>query len=132
MLSDAATGFYEQLIHHGIAARRAARAACELREHYEDLEREALESGMRPEEAAEEALERIGNVEAIAALYAHSPELKSRWNPWPRTVLTTPGGCSVLLSGTPDGAVLTRWCISACCGSLFTSTLLFLLQLILL
>lgn len=64
------------LLDCGIEPKFAARICTELRDHYADLEREALAAERTPEEAAAEAALRLGDDEIIAREFVRRPELR--------------------------------------------------------
>lgn len=65
------------LLDAGIAPRFAHRVRAELRDHYRDLEREALNSGKTPSAACTEAHRRLGSQRAIVTGFLERPELRS-------------------------------------------------------
>jgi hypothetical protein len=64
-----------ELLEGGVAAVYVDRTLLELREHYADLERAALEAGLSADEAARAALASLGSERAIAAAILSRPEL---------------------------------------------------------
>lgn len=76
-----------ELLRGGVAPLYVERTMLELREHYEDLERDALASGISEEDAAAAALVRLGSHEAIAAAVLARPELLSWSRRWPTVAL---------------------------------------------
>lgn len=74
------------LLDEGIAPKFARRVRTELRDHYRDLEREALRCGKDPAEARLEAYRRIGSQQAIVRAFVERPELRS-WIYRSRTLL---------------------------------------------
>jgi periplasmic protein TonB len=65
------------LLDYGIDPKFAARIGSELRDHYADLELEALAAQRTPTEAAAEAQLRIGDEAAIAEEFIKRPELRA-------------------------------------------------------
>ena len=79
----------QALIRGGVAHSIVTRTLAELHDHYEDLERESIEAGLSPGDAAEEARQRLGEQQTIAGKVLDQPQLLSwafRW-PWVPAVL---------------------------------------------
>lgn len=66
-----------RLLDNGIAPKYVSRIRTELRDHYTDLIKEARESGASPQNAAGEALARLGDQARIVEEFLVRPELKS-------------------------------------------------------
>jgi hypothetical protein len=129
----------DELIRHGIATPRALRVAAELEDHYEDLRAEGLAIGISAEQACAEAEIRLGDARTIAVLFSQRPELKPWSERWPRAwQLLAPlpqiamAPFDAMVRCADHGGVIARWSVSVCCGALLTSTLLFVLQLVVL
>jgi protein TonB len=66
-----------ELLDSGVSPRYISRLASELDDHYADLEAEARRLGVPPDEAAGDAMLRLGRCAAIAREFELRPELKS-------------------------------------------------------
>jgi hypothetical protein len=139
MPSSHAGALIDELLRHGMAKQRAFRLAAELADHYEDLRAEVLAIGIPAQEASAEAELRLGDAHTIAAFYCARPEFKPWSERWPRAwqllaplphIAMAPFGAMARCAD--HGGVIARWSVSACCGALLTSTLLFVLQLVVL
>jgi hypothetical protein len=73
-----------ELLRGGVTRTYVERTILELAEHYADLERAAVASGLRPDEAAHAALETLGTDRAIAAAIIAHPELLTLRARYPR------------------------------------------------
>jgi hypothetical protein len=118
------------LIRGGVAPRYVARTVLELREHYADLEEDALAAGLSPWEAAAEARERLGAEESLAsAVLAHRELLTwRRRQRWIGAALVPLGE---LVSASPSAAgesMILRWSVSAGLGAVLTGALLLTMQ----
>ena len=76
MPSPRFAGLLRQLRDLGVAPEYADRLCTELRDHYEDLEDEALRAAKTPLAASAEARLRLGEEHVIAREFARRPELK--------------------------------------------------------
>jgi hypothetical protein len=76
-----------ELLRCGVSPLYVERTILELNEHYEDLQNDALASGMSGEDAARTALARLGSEEVIAAAVMARPELLSWSRRWPTVAL---------------------------------------------
>ena len=91
-----------ELLRGGISPRRVRRVVRELRDHYRDLQTDALAKGMNPGEAQTWAVSRLGTEQDVASEMLARPELRSwaaRW-PWAVYALLPPVvlvGLTVLL-----------------------------------
>lgn len=84
-----------ELLRAGVSPLYVDRTILELGEHYEDLETDALASGLSAQEAAEIALTRLGSHEAIAAAARAHPELLSWSHRWPTVALCVRGAATI-------------------------------------
>jgi hypothetical protein len=91
----------KELIETGVAPKYVLRLTAELQDHYADLEHEAERHGIPADEAAADALARLGRCAAIAREFERHPELKS-WvftSVWLAALLRmVAGGCILLLA----------------------------------
>lgn len=78
-MSRAFEGLREQLLRGGVGPVRADRYVAELRDHLDDLVAEEREAGRSPADARAQALQRMGDTDALAAAMIARPELRS----WP-------------------------------------------------
>lgn len=76
-----------ELLRGGVSPLYVDRTILELSEHYEDLQSDALESGLSRDAAAQAAHARLGSVETIAAAVLARPELLSWSHRWPTVAL---------------------------------------------
>lgn len=119
----------------GVAAFYVERTLLELREHYDDLERDALGAGMSRDEAERWALASLGNEQTIAAVILAHPELRDWSERWPRAasclrvaivVATLPEAPVVFI--VERGRDLARWGAAVGAAALFIGSLLALLN----
>ncbi len=75
--------FEKRLTELGCAAALARRNARELADHFEDLQRHAMEEGMPEAQAAARALERLGDPKALAERMAAALRQSSWWGRHP-------------------------------------------------
>ncbi len=123
------------LLDSGVAPRCVRRIVVEVGEHYEDARQEALDYGLKPDEASAEARARLGNEASIVSAASARPELLCWAHRWPRTARWL-NACAlvVVLPAVPvvycvyQGPTLVRWGVSASLASLLTGTMLLLLQ----
>lgn len=73
-----------ELLKGGVSPIYVARTILELEEHYADLERDALDMGLSPADAARAARAAIGDEQALAAAILARPELLEWSTRWPR------------------------------------------------
>ena len=76
-----------ELLRGGVSPIFAERTIIELSEHYEDLERDALDSGLASDEAARVARATLGTDQVLAAAVLARPELLSWSRRWPTLAL---------------------------------------------
>lgn len=123
-----------ELIRGGVAPAMITRTLAELQDHFEDLKAEVLESGRPAQEAASEAIERLGSSRVLAQEVLRHPEFQSwafRW-PWVpavlRQVVILASLASIpVLVVVSRGPVIVRWCVSTGLAMLVTGGLLLLL-----
>jgi hypothetical protein len=111
-----------ELLRGGVAPNYVERTILELSEHYEDLENDALATGLAKEKAARVALAQLGSAESIAAAVLAQRELLVWQRRWPRTASCLKSAATIVaLPGLPvvycldRGAEIARW--SAALGS---------------
>lgn len=121
-----------RLLRSGVAPRHVGRAISELRDHIEDLESEAVESGLLQEAATVQASERIGAIDSITKQYLIRPELKCWIYRHPRTArVVLPIAFIMLLpaipifAGVENAPVIGRWCVCSLLSTFVTATMLF-------
>lgn len=123
------------LIEGGIAPRYVQRTIQELKEHFSDIEIDALDSGASASEAAAWAREAIGSEEGIAsAVLAHTDLLP--WSVrWPRSAycLRTTVYCALLpiapaVYCAQHSSMIVRWGVSTTLAFLLTSGFLLSLE----
>jgi hypothetical protein len=121
----------KQLLGGGVSPRFIQRTVLELREHYCDIERDALEWGATPEEAAAYARRVLGDAQAIADAVLARPELRDWTQQWPRaaTCLDTLVAMAVLpvapvVYCAYRGQSIARWSLSVSLAFLVTAAFL--------
>jgi hypothetical protein len=91
-----------ELLRGGVTRSYVERTILELAEHYADLERAAVTSGLRPDEAARAALETLGTERSIAAAVLAHPELLTLRARYPRVAQYLHSAASIgTLPGLP-------------------------------
>ena len=120
-----------ELLRGGVAPVYVERTLLELREHCEDLENDALASGVDPQEAERRALAQLGSVESIAAAVLERRELLVWQRRWPRTAWCLRSAATLAaLPGLPvvycidRGAEIARWGAAVGSAIVLVSTLL--------
>jgi hypothetical protein len=105
-----------ELLRGGVAPNYVERTILELSEHYDDLEKDALATGLAKEKAARVALEQLGSTESIAAAVLAQRELLVWARRWPRTASCLKSAATIVaLPGLPvvycidRGAEIARW-----------------------
>jgi len=114
------------LIQGGVPLWRAQRAIAELREHYLDLEAEALDAGLTPADAATDAAIRLGNLPELASEYLGHAELTTWWGKSQVAQLCTASASTIWQEHSGFAA---RWCFAMLSGALVTFTLLLMLHI---
>lgn len=136
MPSDELQSLRKRLLRSGIAPRFVDRAVSELHDHFEDIENEACARGDSDNEAAVQAIERIGAIESIVNSYSGKPELKCWMYRYPRMarvilpvayVVASP--VALVNSGARYAPFVARWCACLLLGALVTATMLLLMQM---
>jgi len=121
----------KQLLGGGVSPRFIERTVLELREHYCDIEQDALESGATPAEAAAYARRALGDEQAIAGAVLARPELRDWSRQWPRAAACL--GTLVAMAVLPvapvvycayRGQSIARWSVSVSLAFLFTAAFL--------
>ncbi len=128
----------QALVRGGVAPARVTRTLAELKDHFEDLRCEAMACGCAPEEAAADAMRRLGSSAVLAREVLRHREFQSwafRW-PWVPAllrqfvILTSLAAVPVLVV-VSRGPVIARWCVSTGLATLVTGGLLLLLARVL-
>jgi hypothetical protein len=108
-----------ELLRGGVTPLYVERTIAELREHYSDLENDALATGLSAEEAARSAQATLGNPRLIAAAVLARPELLTFSARWPRVAHCLHSAAAIgALPGLPlvfcieHRPELTRWSLS--------------------
>ena len=124
-----------RLLDSGIAPHVVARAVSELRDHFDDIESEAAETGLSREAAGILAAERLGAIETIARQYLGKPELLCWFYRYPRLArLVLPLAYALLLpvlpvhAGIRHAPTMGKWCASLLLGGLVTMAMLLIMQ----
>lgn len=124
-----------RLLDSGVAARFVDRTILELKDHYTDIELDALNDGLSASAAAEHARTCLGSDAAILAAVTAQPALLTWPHRWPRAahgVRTL--AFYALLPAVPfvycaqHGGLIARWSASVSLASILTGALLFMLQ----
>jgi hypothetical protein len=120
-----------ELLRGGVSPIYAERTVLELREHFEDLERDALAAGLSNDDAARTALAQLGSPESIAAAVLARPELRIWSQRWPIAARCLRSAATVIaLPGLPvvycidRRAEIARWSIAACSALVLVGSLL--------
>ena len=124
-----------KLLDRGVARHFVERTILELREHYTDIELDALNGGFSASAAAAHARAALGSDEAIAAAVAAQPALMTWAHRWPRSAR----GLRALtfyarLPAVPvaycaqHGGSIARWGASVSLASVVTGALLLMLE----
>jgi hypothetical protein len=126
----------DHLLRSGVAPRHVLRTISELTDHYEDLEREAIERGLPPPEARQLANERIGATRTIAQHVLHRPELKSWVYRYPQLArVALPLAYVMLLpviplyAGIANAPAIARWFSCLLLSALVTAAMLLAMQI---
>ncbi|HSD68261.1 MAG TPA: hypothetical protein VLB07_01855, partial [Woeseiaceae bacterium] len=123
-----------ELLRSGVAAGIAARTVAELRDHYDDIEEEALAAGDAPQAAGELASRRLGQPDVLIAAIASRQELRSWIYRYPRLArVVLPLTCVVLLpvipvfAGVANLSTVLRWLAALLLSGLITAMLMLVL-----
>ena len=124
-------GLRVELLRSGVSPAYVERTVLELREHYEDLERDALAAGLSGHEAERLARTQIGSEESIAAAVLARSELKVWSYRWPVAARCLRSAATVIaLPGLPvvycidRRAEIARWSAAACSAFVLVGSLL--------
>jgi hypothetical protein len=119
----------------GAAPSVIARITQELEDHCADAEHAALERGVAPAEARQEAYEAIGSPDAIAAAVAAQPHLLDWRHRWPQSArcvdsltwcAALPAAPFVYCASHP--AFIVRWGLSSSLALCVTGSILLAMQ----
>jgi len=120
-----------ELLEAGVAPVYVERTILELAEHYADLERAALDGGLRPDEAARAALASLGSQRAIAAAVLSRSELLTFRTRHPRVAHYLHSAAAIgTLPGLPlmfcieHRPELTRWGVAISVAATLMSSVL--------
>ena len=123
------------LLAGGVAPRFVERTILELREHYADIELEALNDGLAASDASARARAMLGSEQAIAAAVCARPELMDFAHRWPLCArwLRALAFCAVLpavpvLYCAQHGSSIARWSASVSLATIVTGAMLLALQ----
>jgi hypothetical protein len=112
------------------------RAVAELRDHFDDIESEAADSGLSREAAVTRATERVGAIDAIAREYVGRPEMRCWFYRYPQLArLVLPVAYALMLPALPIHAGIKhapsmgKWCASLLLGGVVTTSMLLFLHL---
>lgn len=125
------TALKNQLLGGGVAPCYVKRTILELKDHYRDLESEALRAGLGDDEAARWASTALGDEESIAQAVLACAELRAWTHTWPRLASWLRAALLfALLPSVPvvycysRGASIARWSVSAGLATLVTAGLM--------
>ena len=128
--------FRDRLLLSGIAPRYIDRAMSELRDHFEDIESKAAESGLSRADARRLAAERIGALESISRQYSNKPDLKRWGHRHPQLArVVFPAAYVIMLpvapihAGIENAPLIIRWCASLLLGAIVTVAMLLAMYL---
>lgn len=126
----------DRLLRSGVAPRHVLRTIAELTDHYEDLEREAIERGLPSSEASQRAIEKIGSASTIAVHVLSRPELKSWIYRYPQLArVALPLAYVMLLpviplyAGIANAPAIARWFSCFLLSALVTAAMLLAMQI---
>lgn len=129
--------FESGLRRRGIAPPVAARLALEMADHLDDLVDELVAAGESGQVAREKAMMRLGELDAVAASCGAYPELQSWWKRHPRVavcvyplVYVAALPAAPVIAGFTHRAFVARWTACLFASGLVTSTLFWLLTLL--
>jgi hypothetical protein len=121
----------QQLVKGGVEPRYVRRTIQELRDHYSDIERDLLEDGCAPEEAARRARTALGDERTLATAVLARPELRDWRCDWPRAAACLDSiVLLVVLPAVPvaycayRGPLIARWGASVSLAALVTGAFL--------
>ena len=105
-----------ELLQGGVSPIYVERTIIELSEHYEDLERDALDAGLSKEEAERVARTALGGEQALTAAVLARPELLSWSRRWPTLAFCVRSAAAIgVLPALPvlycvdRGQFIARW-----------------------
>lgn len=125
----------QRLLCGGVAPRHVARAVQELRDHFEDLESEAISQGLSDQAANKYATRNIGGGEQITELYFSRRELKCwSFRHQRLAIVILPIAYVLMLPTVPVAACATnapaiaRWCTCLLLSAFVTAGMLLAMQ----
>lgn len=128
--------FENYLLRSGVRSCHARRATIEIHEHLEDLRAEAIADGLRPEVAAMNARQVIGDLRQIADAIVCRPELRVWTFRYPRVARaflplaylamlpTRP-----LFAGVAKAPEIARWGVCVMLGAAITAAMFLAMQI---
>ncbi len=126
----------QRLLESGITARHAHRTVNELRDHYDDLVDEAVDSGANSKEARSRAMQQLGSMDDFVTAMQSRRELKTWAFRYPHAALVVyPLACLVALpalpvfAGVAHRSTLAKWGASLLAAGVVTAVILLVLQL---
>jgi hypothetical protein len=127
-----------QLLEGGLAPHFVERAILELQDHYEDIEADALNSGLSASAASALARSSLGSEAVIVAAALSHSELLTWVHRWPRCARSLRAAAlCLILPAVPivycaqRGASIARWSASVSLAMVATGALLLSMQMIL-
>lgn len=125
-----------RLLQWGVAPAHVRRTVGELEDHFEDLVKQGLDSGLDPLEARDCARSSLGSIDDIVNAVRAQPELRSWAYRHPRiAAVVYPLTCLALLPAAPvfvgfaHATAIARWIACLLLGGLVTASMLLFLQL---
>lgn len=125
-----------ELLRNGVAAAVAVRTVSELKDHFDDIEAEALAAGDTPEGAGALAVLRLGQPAVLIAAISSRQELRNWMYRYPRLArVLLPLTFVILLpvvpvfAGVAHLSSVLRWLAALLLSGLITAALMLILQL---
>ena len=129
--------FESGLRRRGVAPTVAARMALEMADHLDDLVDELIAAGDSDAVAREKAMARLGELDIVAASCNGYPELQTWWKRHPRVAVCVYPVMYVaalpaapVIAGFTHRALVARWTACLFASGVVTSTLFWLLTLV--
>lgn len=131
------SAFAAGLRRRGIAPPVADRLAVEMADHLDDLVDERVAAGESETVARRQAMARLGELDVVAASCSAYPELQAWWKRYPRLavcvyplmyVAALPA--APVVAGFAHRALLARWTACLFASGVVTSTLFWVLTLV--
>jgi len=133
-MPDVSLQAYEhELRKSGVAPRHVRRTMLELADHFDDLAREARESGADDQRAAQYAIGELGEPKTLAAAARSQPELLSWAYRFPYAALIVYPlvwmAVTPVFAGVDYAPRVVRWSACLVLGALVTGLMILMLQL---